>query len=86
MPVYVDDMKATYGRMRMCHMIADTRAELDGMADFIGVKRQHIQHEGTWREHYDISMTKREIAVRAGAIQLTQRELVQRLIKKRNSR
>ena len=32
MAVYIDDMNAKYGRMTMCHMIADTDKELREMA------------------------------------------------------
>ncbi len=38
MTVYVDDMKVKYGRMIMCHMVADTINELHEMADKIGIK------------------------------------------------
>lgn len=68
-------MKAKFGRMIMCHMIADTREELDAMADAIGVARRWIQYPGTWKEHYDIAVSKRALAVRAGAKEITQREL-----------
>jgi hypothetical protein len=78
MAVYVDDMQAPFGRMIMCHMIADTRAELDAMADTIGVRRKWIQHAGTKHEHYDIARSKRALAVRAGAQEITWRDLALR--------
>jgi len=79
MTVYVDDMKADYGRMVMCHMIADSTEELLAMADHIGVQSKWVQGFGTSHEHFDISLTKRRLAVKAGAQEITRRELVQRL-------
>lgn len=54
--VYIDNMNAPFGRMIMCHMIADTKEELLEMADKIGVQRKWIQEEGTWQEHFDVSL------------------------------
>ncbi len=75
MTVYVDDMKAAFGRMKMCHMIADSTEELLQMADKIGVQRKWLQHAGSTREHFDIAMSKRKLAVEAGAVEITRREL-----------
>lgn len=75
MSVYVDDMQAPFGRMIMCHMMADSREELLAMADKIGVARRWIQHPGRPTEHFDICQSKRARAIRAGAIPVTQREL-----------
>ena len=73
MTVYVDDMHTTpmgqFGRMKMCHMVADTTAELLAMADRIGVQRKWLQSAGTPREHFDIAMSKRAEAVAAGAVE-----------------
>lgn len=80
MSVYVDDMQAPFGRMVMCHMVADTEAELHAMADTIGVARRWYQGD-----HYDISKSKRALAVKAGAIELTRRELGHWLIAKRRA-
>lgn len=76
MSVWVDDMEAPFGRMIMCHMVADSREELDEMADKIGVARKWIQKPGTDREHYDICKSARRKAVAAGAIEVTMYELV----------
>ncbi len=71
MSVYVDDMRASYGRMKMCHMIADTTDELLAMADKIGVARKWLQKAGTHHEHFDIALSKRALAVEAGAIEVS---------------
>lgn len=83
MPVYVDDMAAPYGRMKMFHMVADTTEELLEMADRIGVARRWLQHAGTPKEHFDIGKGKRAIAVRSGAIEVTMREMAQMVQRKR---
>lgn len=78
MSVYVDDMRAPFGRMVMCHMTADSTEELLAMADKIGVARRWIQYPGTWKEHFDIALSKRALAVKAGAIEETTRDTVLR--------
>lgn len=77
--VYVDNMRATLGRMRMCHMIADSTAELLEMSDRIRVSRHWIQYPGTYREHFDICLSKRRLAIEAGAIEITAHDLVLRI-------
>ena len=74
MTVYVDDMRAQFGRMVMCHMIADASDELHAMARSIGVRRRWCQHEGTWKEHYDVCLSRRAMAVAAGAVEITWRD------------
>jgi hypothetical protein len=67
--VYVDRARNGYGRMIMCHMIADTPDELHAMADRIGVARRWFQtppKASMW--HYDIAQSKRTLAIEAGAI------------------
>ena len=66
MTVYVDDMAAKFGRMIMCHMVADTEAELHAMAAAIGIHRKWYQGD-----HYDIAKSKRALAVKAGAVEIT---------------
>lgn len=74
MTVYVDDMRAPMGRLIMCHMLADTDEELHAMADLIGVARKWHQAPPRHPSHYDIALSKRALAVAAGAIEITWRE------------
>ena len=83
MSVYVDDMQATFGRMRMCHMIADTRAELLEMADRIGVDRRWLQAPGDPAEHFDVCLSKRAAALKAGAIEISSRQVGQMIRNRR---
>ena len=75
MAVYVDDMYKSpigeFGRMKMSHMYADSSEELLAMVDRIGVARRWIQYPGTTKEHFDIALSKRRLAVAAGAIQVS---------------
>jgi hypothetical protein len=72
--IYVDDMfKYEFGRfagMRMSHMIATDENELHDMAREIGIERRHYQ-----RDHYDICMSKRNLAISLGAMPITYRQL-----------
>ncbi len=74
MSVYVDDMRAPFRRMIMCHMLADTDHELHTMAAVIGVARRWHQGARDGNSHYDICLSMREMAVAAGAIEITHRE------------
>ncbi len=68
--VYVDASVYGYGRMVMCHMIADNPQELHAMADRIGVARRWFQAPpGASFWHYDVAKSKRALAVEHGAVE-----------------
>lgn len=75
--VYVDHMKASFGRMKMCHCWADTREELFQMMRLIGVQLKWFQRpfgdcdfgmDASW-EHFDISMSKRALVLKNGGVE-----------------
>ncbi len=69
MTVYVDDMRARFHDHIMCHMIADTEAELHAMAAQIGIARRWYQGD-----HYDVTLDRRAQAIALGAREITWRE------------
>lgn len=79
MAVYVGTMEFPFGRMIMFHLIADTVDKLHQMVDKIGVNRKWFQHK---REdglpHYDICKLKKVLAIKHGAIELHDREILRR--------
>lgn len=84
MSVYVDDMDAAFGKMKMCHMIADTHSELLAMADRIGVARRWIQNAGTNREHFDICLSKKRLAIAAGAVEIEYGWVLAKMLEQRD--
>lgn len=73
--VYVDAPIWPFGRMMMSHMLADTPEELHAMADKIGISRRWFQGQsGT--PHYDICKSKRALAVKYGASEISREQLV----------
>lgn len=78
MTVYVDDMllpaDVPNGKRivsgRWSHLMADTREELDEFADRLGLSRSWIQHPGTYKEHYDVTRNRRDLAIKLGAVKI----------------
>ena len=69
--------------MIMCHMLADDHDELVNMATSIGMKKEWIQHEGTHKEHFDVSLTSKKKALSLGAIEISYSELKTLMRKKK---
>lgn len=68
MSVYVDDVRHRFGRMVMCHLWADTEAELHAEAAALGLRRAWFQEppKASWK-HYDISLGVKAKAIARGA-------------------
>lgn len=70
--VYVDELKKYgYGprcfRDGACHMTADDVDELHAMAATIGLKRTWFQSQSN-TPHYDLTASKRALALKHGAV------------------
>lgn len=76
MAVYVDDYKGKYKGMVMSHMVADTLPELHAMARRIGLKREWFQPGGGTHPHYDVSQSKKALAVQSGAIEVSSKDVI----------
>jgi hypothetical protein len=74
MTVYVGPSQYPYGRMIMCHMTANSFDELHKMAARLGVRRWF--QDGRM-PHYDISKSRRKLAVHWGAIETDERRIVE---------
>ena len=76
MAVYVDKADIPYGRMIMCHMVADTLEELHAMAERIGVRRKWFQGQGS-TPHYDVCLSKKRLAIGFGAEEIGRHRFVE---------
>lgn len=83
--VYVDNARTPLGRMKMCHMVADTTEELLAMADRIGVARKWLKNPGEYKEHFDVALAKRDRAISAGVEEIDGRRLANILAGKRGA-
>jgi hypothetical protein len=75
MTVYVDDAAIPRHGMIMSHMAADSLDELHAMADRIGLNRSWFQ-EHKRVPHYDVSASKKALAIKYGAREVDSRALL----------
>lgn len=82
MTAYVDDL-AEHGwvlrgrRVASCHLIADTLTELHAIAAAAGCRRSWYQAPPkASMPHYDLTESRRQMAIEAGAVPLPRREFV----------
>lgn len=68
MTVYVDDADIPYRGMKMSHLWADTIEELLAMVDKIGVQRWLQQPPKASWVHFDVALSKKALAIKAGAV------------------
>lgn len=87
--ILVDELKeydnGPRGHRWWCHMMTDDLtdtglAELHAMATRIGLKRAYFQNKGRL-PHYDLTPSKRTLAVRCGAQEVSGREMVTRCVR-----
>jgi hypothetical protein len=88
MSVYVDDMRAPFKSGKrtliMCHMLADTDEELHAMAEALGIVKQHWQRPPkASTSHYDIAQSKRALAVKYGAIEVSMEQMAAMALRRR---
>ena len=90
MAVYVDELlqwpkspKWPYGQS--CHMYADTVEELHEFAATLGLKRSWFQQHEVM-PHYDLTKTKRALAVRRGAVEHSRGDVVEVIRQRREEK
>lgn len=86
MSVYVDSERNQYRHMIMSHLVADTLDELHAMAQRLGLKRSWFQVSRSGMPHYDICQSKREQAIRFGAVEIDRRKMVELIRRNREAR
>jgi len=68
--VYVDEPFIESRGKRWAHLTADSAEELHAFAALLGLLRQSFQTTPgkPWKDHYDVTESTRELAIRMGAI------------------
>lgn len=84
MSVYVDTARNKYHRMVMCHLMADSLEELHAFAAQLGMKQEWYQPVST--PHYDLSLARRAMALKLGAVEIDNKKVVELIQKYRTER
>ena len=85
--IYVDQPIHSWRNKKWCHLVADDLQELHDFATKLGLKREWFQNHRL-QPHYDITVTKREQAIKLGAISIETKQMAERvesILKKRKN-
>ena len=88
MAVYVDEVKyhgenCPLKYKHWCHMVTDGDiSELHVIAAKIGLKRSWFQQKSI--PHYDLTLNKRQLAIKHGAIPIKIQDFIRKMYGKRN--
>lgn len=79
MSVYVDEMlpcitNPNWRWSEVCHLVADTVAELHQFAAYLGLQRSWFQSGRV--PHYDLTKNKRKKAIKLGAVPVDRKQFV----------
>jgi hypothetical protein len=76
--IYVDRVQRTKYNPKtavnfysFCHLTADNLDELIEFAEKIGLKREWLQESRNGTPHFDLTLNKRKLALKLGAIERT---------------
>ena len=85
MGIYVDEPVFERWGLRWCHLTADSADELHAFAARLRGRRSRFQRKPgrPWADHYDIPEETRREAVALGAVEITLKEMGERLARKR---
>jgi hypothetical protein len=76
MATYVDRAEWEWRGRKWCHLLADDIDELHSFAASLGLKPSWFQDKGNF-PHYDLTESKRELALRRGAVAVSRQEVWQ---------
>lgn len=87
MSIYIDPLtkcwpvkSGGWNWLQSCHMIADSASELIEFAKSIGLKEEWLQKRPSGKDqHFDLTQSKRKLAVEGGAVELDCRTFVEKL-------
>lgn len=76
--VYIGTLEYKYGDMIMSHMASPNLDALHAMAEKLGVRKWFQDDEKHLHPHYDICKSKKKEAIKLGAIEIPDHELINR--------
>lgn len=76
--VYVGTLEYSYSGMLMSHMASPDLEALHQMAVKLGIRKWFQDDDKHLHPHYDVCKSKKQLAIKLGAIEIDDKELINR--------